>query len=251
MVRLQGEHLSIPHRDLARALLDAAARHKGDPAWDDVMLEMSGWDGRLEPASRPAALAITAFLALGDRVIGPRVHGFPEAEALRHRTGAIDRLIRERPAGWLPAGSADWDAVLRDTWQDACAQLERRFGRDRARWTCGALNRLAVHHPLGRAFAPLGRIFDPPVAEVGGAATTPNVFVINAGGIEAPSMRFVADLADPDDTRLVNFMGQSGQAASPHYQDQFWPWVRVESQTLPFTEEAVARAARHTLRLVP
>jgi len=251
MVRLQAEHFSIPHRDLARALLEAAARHKGDPVWDDVMMEMSGWDGRLEPGSRPAALAMTAFLALGDRVIGPRVQGLPEAEALRHRTAPIDRLIRERPAGWLPAGSADWDAVLRDTWQDACAQLERRLGRDRTRWTCGALNRLSVHHPLGRAFAPLGRLFDPPTAELGGASTTPNVFVVNPGGIEAPSMRFVADLADPDDTRLVNFMGQSGHSASPHYQDQLWPWIRVESQTLPMSPAGVARAARHTLRLAP
>ena len=251
MVRLQGERFSIPHRDLARALLEAAARHKGDPAWDDVTLEMSGWDGRLEPGSRPGALAMTAFLALGDRVIGPRVEGLPEAETLRHRSAAIDRLIRERPAGWLPAGSADWDAVLRDAWQEACARLERRLGRDRTRWRCGALNRLAVHHPLARAFSPLGRIFDPPVAEMGGASTTPDVFVENPGGIEAPSMRFVADLADPDGTRLVNFMGQSGQPASPHYQDQLWPWVRVESQKLPMTEEAVTRAARHTLRLVP
>jgi len=64
-------------------------------------------------------------------------------------------------------------------------------------------------------------------------------------------MRFVADLADPDDTRLVNFMGQSGHPASPHYQDQYWTWVRVESQTLPMSPEAVARAARHTLRLRP
>ena len=36
-------------------------------------------------------------------------------------------------------------------------------------------------------------------------------------------MRFVADLADPDNTRLVNFMGQSGHPASPHYGDQFEP----------------------------
>ena len=251
MVRLQGERFSIPHRDLARALLDAAGRHKGDPVWDDVMLELSGWDGRLEPGSRPAALAITAFLALGDRVIGPRVQGLPEAEALRHRTAAIDRLIRERPAGWLPPGVNDWDVVLRDVWQDACAQLERRLGRDRTRWRCGALNLLAVHHPLGRAFAPLGRLFDPPTAEMGGASTTPNVFVVNPGGIEAPSMRFVADLADPDDTRLVNFPGQSGQPASEHYQDQLDAWVRVESRTLAMSPEAVARATRHTLRLVP
>jgi len=251
MVRLQVERSSIPHRDLARALLDAAARHKGDPVWDDVMMEMSGWDGRLEPGSRPGALAITAFLALGERVIGPRVQGFPEAQALRRRTAPIDRLIRERPAGWLPAGAADWDAVLRDAWQDACTQLERRLGRDRTKWTCGALNRLVVHHPLAGAFAPLGRLFDPPVFGMGGSSTTPNVFVVNPNGIEAPSMRLVADLADPDATRLVNFMGQSGQPASPYYENQLEPWVRVESQVLPMTAEAVERAAQHTLRLVP
>ncbi|PYQ11762.1 MAG: hypothetical protein DMF80_20785 [Acidobacteria bacterium] len=252
MVRLQGERLSIPHRDLARALLEAAGRHRGDPVWDDAMLELSGWDGRLEPDSRAGALAITAFLALGDRVIGPRVRGLPEAESLRHRTAAIDRLVRERPAGWLPAGKADWDAVLRDAWQDAGSLLGRRLGRERSRWSCGALNRLVVHHPLALAFSAFGRIFDPPVTGVGGASTTPDVFQLTpGGGIEAPSMRFVADLADPDDTRLVNFMGQSGQPSSPHYDDQFWPWVRVESRRLPFTAEAVASETRHTLRLVP
>ena len=86
---------------------------------------------------------------------------------------------------------------------------------------------------------------------MGGASTTPNVFVVNPGGIEAPSMRFVADLADPDNTRLVNFLGQSGQPASEHYQDQLDAWVRVESRTLAMSPEAVARATRHTLRLVP
>src|SRR6185295_4449898 len=132
MVRLQAEHFSIPHRDLAHALLEAAARHKGDPVWDEVMMEMSGWDGRLEPGSRPGALA------LGDRVIGPRLGGLPEAESLRHRSAPIVRLIRERPAGWLPPGVSDWDVVLRDTWQDATAQLARRFGTDRTRWSVGA-----------------------------------------------------------------------------------------------------------------
>ena len=64
-------------------------------------------------------------------------------------------------------------------------------------------------------------------------------------------MRFVADLADPDNTRLVNFMGQSGHPASPHYADQFEPWVRVESLKLPMSDEAVARATVHTLTLTP
>jgi penicillin amidase len=87
---------------------------------------------------------------------------------------------------------------------------------------------------------------------MGGFSTTPNVLYISpAGSIEGPSMRFVADLADPDGIRLVNFMGQSGHPASPHYGDQFRAWVNVESPRLAFTPAAVARETRHTLTLVP
>src|SRR4029079_2483459 len=75
--RLQGELLSLPHLDLSRALLEAAARHRGDAAWDGVTREMGGWDGRLEPDSRAAALAVYTFRAIGTRVILPRLAGLP------------------------------------------------------------------------------------------------------------------------------------------------------------------------------
>ena len=87
---------------------------------------------------------------------------------------------------------------------------------------------------------------------MGGANTTPNVLGITpTGAVEGPSMRFIANLADPDDTRLVNFMGQSGHAASAHYADQFEAWRAVETRRLPFTADAVAREARNTLILRP
>ena len=109
-----------------------------------------------------------------------------------------------------------------------------------------------VLHPLAAAFRPLGALLSPKEVESGGSSTSPNVLSITpSGAIEAPSMRFIADMADPDNTRLVNFMGQSGHPASPHYEDQFEPWLKVESQRLPFTAAAVAREARHTLTLAP
>jgi penicillin amidase len=252
IARLQGERLSIPHRDLSRVLLEAASRHSGDALWQEVARELTGWDGRLEPESRPAALVFTAFRVLGDRVIGPRIEGIPLARTLRRRPAAVHRLIRERPASWVPKGDADWDATLRATWAAAVAELTETLGSDRSRWRHGALNRVQIRHPLSRAVPALGWLLNPPAAEMGGAATTPNVLGVTPGGeVEGPSMRFVADLADPDNTRLVNFMGQSGHVASPHYGDQLEPWLRVESRKLPFTPEAVAREARHTLRLVP
>ena len=250
--RLQGEHLSLPHRDLARLLLEAAARHPGDAAWADVAREMGGWDGRLEPTSRAAALAVFTFRAVGARVILPRVQGSPLALALAKRVAAIHKLILERPASWVPPGDGDWDGVLLACWRAAEADIATRLGPDRARWTWGALNVMAVQHPLARAAALLSPLLSPPAVPMGGSNTTPNVLgVTPVGAFEGPSMRFVADLADPDDTRLVNFMGQSGHAASEHYGDQFLAWRNVETRRLPFTEAAVARETRHTLRLVP
>jgi len=250
--RLQGERLSLPHRDLARALMQAAGRHGGDGAWDDVAREMKDWDGRLEPGSRPAALAAATFRAVGERVILPRVAASPLARALARRVAAIHKLVLERPASWVPRGDGDWDGVLLASWRTAEGEIQQRLGPDRARWTWGALNVMAVQHPLARAASLLAPLLSPPAVPMGGFSTTPNVLTIQpSGAVEGPSMRFIADLADLDDTRLVNFMGQSGHPASEHYGDQFDAWRNVETRRLPFTPGAVAREARHTLKLLP
>jgi penicillin amidase len=250
--RLQGERLSIPHRDLARALLDAAARHPEDAAWREVAATMAGWDGRMDAGSRPAAMAFATFRALGERAIGARLGNVPFARSLSRRVAATHRLLLERPPAWVPAGDGDWDGLLLASWRAGGASIAETLGDDRERWTWGAMNRVAVHHPLAGAFGVLSALLSPPAVESGGSATTPNVLSTTpSGAIEGPSMRFVADMADPDNTRLVNFMGQSGHPASPHYGDQFDPWLQVESRRLPFTEAAVARETRHTLTLVP
>jgi penicillin G amidase len=252
MARVQAERLSIPHRDLARALLEAAARHQDDAAWAEVAGELSGWDGRLEPESRAAALVVNAFRQLGTRVLKPRLEGMAQADRLARRTAAVQRLIRERPPALLPAGDADWDATLLASWREGTAEVARTLGADRKRWTWRALNTVTIHHPLARAVPGLARLLDPPVLSMGGGATAPNVlYVSREGNVEGPSMRFVANLADPDDTRLTNFMGQSGHVASAHYRDQLDAWVVVEPRRLVMTPAAVAREARHTLRLKP
>jgi penicillin amidase len=142
--------------------------------------------------------------------------------------------------------------VLLASWQMAGRAIQQQLGADRARWTWGALNVMSVSHPLARAAAVLSPLLSPPAVPMGGFSTTPDVLTIQpSGAVEGPSMRFIASLADPDDTRLVNFMGQSGHPASEHYADQFDAWRNVETRKLPFTPGAVAREARHTLKLAP
>src|SRR4029450_2883300 len=94
-------------------------------------------------------------------------------------------------------------------------KLPAALGPDRARWRYGALNVMAVHHPLGRALPLLGRLFDPPALEMGGGSATPNVLSIAPdGAVEGPSMRFIADMADADNTRRTHFMGEAGGGAA-------------------------------------
>jgi penicillin amidase len=250
--RVQAERLSIPHRDLARVLLEAAARHAGDAAWQDVARELNGWDGRLEADSRPAALAFVTFRALGERVILPRVKGVPQAERLARRIAPLHRLLTERPAAWVPAGDADWDATLLAASREAQERLADQLGPDRGGWRYGAINRASIGHPLSGAVPALGRLLNPPSLEMGGGPVSPNVLqILPSGAIEGPSMRLIADLADADNTRLTNFMGQSGHPTSPNYGDQLDAWVRVEPLRLPMGDEAIARVTRHTLTLRP
>jgi penicillin amidase len=249
---VQAERLSPPHRDLARVLVEAAARHPADGAWQEVARDLSGWDGRLEADSRAAALAFATFRALGERVVLPRVRGLPEAQRLARRIAPLHRLIHERPASWVPAGDADWDATLLAAWQEAQRRLTKDQGADRSAWRYGAMNRMAVGHPLSLAVPALGRLLNPPPREMGSGPVSPNVLQLTpSGAIEGPSMRLIADLADADNTRLTNFMGQSGHPASPHYGDQLDPWAKVQPLKLVFSEEAIARETRHTLVLRP
>ena len=148
---VQAERLSKPHRELANALRDAAKRHAGDAAWEAVARDLGAWDGRLEPGSREAALVAAAFRALGERAIAPRVAGLPNADRLARRVTAVQVLVRERPASFLPKGDADWDAAFLAAWQEGGRRLTAQLGADRAQWRYGATNVMAVRHLLSRA----------------------------------------------------------------------------------------------------
>jgi penicillin amidase len=65
------------------------------------------------------------------------------------------------------------------------------------------------------------------------------------------SWRAVYDLADLDRSVGVLPTGNSGNPASPHWNDQAPLWASGEHHPLPFTEAAVDAAAVSTLRLTP
>ena len=72
---------------------------------------------------------------------------------------------------------------------------------------------------------------------------------VNAGS--RVSMRFIADLSDWDSTRLCLPLGESGDPASAHREDQLDEWRNVAPSLVPFSENAIASATRHVLIMTP
>jgi penicillin amidase len=65
------------------------------------------------------------------------------------------------------------------------------------------------------------------------------------------NLRTVFDPSDWSNSRFVLAGGQSGNPASPHYDDHFPLWQRGEAVPIAWTQEDVLRAAVSSLRLVP
>jgi penicillin amidase len=66
-----------------------------------------------------------------------------------------------------------------------------------------------------------------------------------------PAMRFIANLANWDDSILLLPAGESGQVGSGHYTDQFSYWYEGKPIVAPFSDAAEAKTRKHTLKLTP
>ena len=64
-------------------------------------------------------------------------------------------------------------------------------------------------------------------------------------------MRFVFDVGAWDNSVFTNSPGQSADPGSAHYRDLFPLWAEGGYAPLPFSREAVERAARRVIALKP
>jgi penicillin amidase len=114
---------------------------------------------------------------------------------------------------------------------------------------------LTLRHLLDRR-PPLDRVYNLGPIPCGGDANTLNQAAAlpldptgNPGFIA--SLRMVVEAGSWDEARFVLPGGQSGNPFSAHYADQFPLWRRGEGVTIAWSDEALRRARRQTLQLLP
>ncbi|MFQ5818215.1 MAG: penicillin acylase family protein [Terriglobia bacterium] len=258
-LRLQGDIASHPDFVLAQQLA-AAARDL--PELAEAVSILDTWDGRMRAGDAAPLLTATARRILLEKLLRPKLGAEWEAYSWLSSPVFLENVLRARPARWLPAGPeaedyADYDALLRATLRETVAHLAAEFRLPRAgnRPRQGALralrwgNHLQVHfvHPLSYIWPRfLGRWLN-----VGGPQSGGRYAVKQMTRQFGPSMRMVVDLANFDNSLLNITVGQSGHVLSPYYRDQYAAWDAVESFPFPFSDAAVAQAARHHLQLLP
>jgi penicillin G amidase len=226
----------------ARTLLPGISLR--DPRAGDLFQD---WNHDLGADSAAAALWEVFIDELARRAVG--------AEEVLVAEYLTDReLFRCRA---LP-GLLDHGALSQERLDDALASAWERcvdaMGPDPATWRWGDIHRARFVHPLGR-MPGLEPLFVAAELPLGGDEQT-----VNNAGFEGdgpfdvyvvPSWRAVYDLSNLDDSRGILPTGQSGNPASPHWNDQTDAWAAGELRPLPFTRAAVEVAAAERLTILP
>jgi penicillin amidase len=246
-VALQHDTFSEPARQLIK-LLPEKASAAAEPA-----LEMlRGWDARLDGDSGPAALFEILWRELGDRMLAVIVPERAKALVTEIAPSVLLGLL-EHPdtrLGADPARARDalFDAALATAWNSA----REKLGPDPAKWRWATLHQVRITHPLSRIPA-IAAAF--PAIE--GEGSGGDSYTVMARWLrDAPNWQVsggasylqVIDVGAWDNSLMLNFPGQSNDPRSPHYRDQYAPWIRGEMQPMLFSRAAVdAHVAARTV----
>lgn len=215
MLRIQGDIYSDFSRFLARQMVAAfQTRGATNPALTEAVERLAKWDGQMKADSPEALLTALAFQHLR-KTVAERVAPGQSGSLLQTGMAAsvLEGLLRERSASWFP----DFDQVLVRVLLDAVEEGRRMQGNTMSKWSYGAYNQLRLEPPVLSSLPYFGKWFAMKPVYLSGSATTVKQTTPRVG----PSMRFVADLADWDNSLMNILVGQSGQALSSHRTDQW------------------------------
>ncbi|HJY88319.1 MAG TPA: penicillin acylase family protein, partial [Candidatus Acidoferrales bacterium] len=246
LLSIQTDIVSLPHKFLAEQLVRASqAARPGDDRTKTLLSRLPGWDGCARADSIETSFLEYARRMLLRNLLRPYLGA--ETTLYEWREAVfLERVLRERPARWLPANFHSYDELLMASADEAVDALTKDTGSpDASEWRWGRQNALRILHPLGRSGWRERLLSIGPLEQSG---TSHSVKAMQAS--HGPAMRFVADLSNFDNSLMELTLGESGQYGSPHYRDQFVVWFEGRSIVQPFSDAAQEKSRVHRLRLL-
>jgi penicillin amidase len=206
---------------------------------------MRSWDGAVTIDSAPAAIVASAKAVFYPMLLKPKLGDDWRLYHWAESLFAGEQILMNEPAAWLPPQYASWDDFLADMVRQGLAQ--GGAPSDLRQWRYGYAHPVDVEHPLFGLLPWFKNWTGTGVLPQSGDTST----VKQVGRSFGPSQRFTIDWSNVDGATEDITMGESGDPLSAYYRDQ-WPyWYGGTTFALPFSDQAIAAATAHTLRLEP
>jgi len=244
-MKLQNDVTSIPARRLVALL---APLNSADPKTKAALDLLRGWDA-VERADSPQAALMEVWIS---RHLGK---AFAKAVLPPNAVQAIGSPDIAVMLDTLEKPQTKRDHLLLPSLGAAYAEIEKLEGADPKMWQWGKLHHSLPEHPLlGAVDGPLVARLQPGPFPVPGSPYTPNASSYRPSDFRltgGPSFRMVLDVGNWDNSRAVNYPGQSGNPDDPHYRDLTQMWLTGEYFPLLYSRDAVEKATIARILLKP
>jgi penicillin amidase len=247
MLKVETDTFSFPHVFLADQISAAAkTAQPKDPRARKLVDGLKDWNGIADADSSLVSFLVMARRAALELILEPYLGKDTNLYEWRS-TAFLQKVLTDRPAKWLPPAYKNYDELLAATADRAVSMLAEQTKSERVEdWQWKELNSLDMLHPIGREG------FLKHLLSITGKPQSGTGYSVRAATKRhGPSMRFIANLANWDDSILLIPAGESGQVGSGHYTDQFSYWYEGKPIFSPYSDAGEAKARKHTLRLKP
>ncbi len=261
--RFQRDTYSFPAESFVRHLRQLEPQNEVESR---ALAFLKGWDAHMEVDSVAASIyqvsRIRALHLMFDGHLGELADDYigwdtitPLGTTSPFYGRSIERLLEllegKEDDFWLSDPDGGPARAPQDLLQQALAEalelLEAELGPDMDKWTWGRLNVVHFAHPVG-SVNPLHLVFNRGPYPAGGDQDT---LLRSAGTPKFPldpvvvgdAVRFIADVSDWEQCRIVIPGGQSGHVASRHYADLIPLWREGRFQPMLFGRDQVERQA--------
>ena len=253
VARLQNDDLSLPARAMVPLVRDVALNNTTSAKAREMLL---AWDFVMDKSSVPAGI-----FGMFQRRLLANVRDVMIPSAARQALGA-NFLSTKRIIDWLyaPDGrfgadpTAARDALVVKSFDEAVAELTKRFGPDMAKWQWGQDNyhHALIRHPLANAVndATRARLNVGPLPR-GGSGDTVSATGLGDNQTNGGSFKLIADTENWDNSIGLNNPGQSGNPDSPEYRNLFELWARGRYFPVAYSRPKVESVTQTVTQLTP
>ncbi|GEL21237.1 penicillin amidase [Pseudonocardia sulfidoxydans NBRC 16205] len=260
--RLQTDVTSLPAQRILRVL-----RRLTDGGGSPGLTILGGWDGALDVSSaaaalfevwhrrhlRPAVLAAALQRLLSPQDVDAAVARLVPDESLLADSRVLLDLL-EQPGDRLgPDPDTTLRHVMTSSLKAAFAECGSLMGEDPSTWAWGRLHVSELRHPLRLTDDSTGEELRVGPVPRGGSGDTVCDTAYDAAFVQTggSTFRVVIDVGDWDASLALNHPGQSGDPASPHFDDLVDGWAQGHYFPLLYSRVAVDAAAESVLELHP